>query len=198
MRLDSGRVIIFDLEARPTAWIGGDFVGRTSTAYAYSYLDEDKVTSDVIRAGDYSYWAELVDEIALRVEDATLPVGHWIRGFDLPLLNADLERIGKPSLSRTLTIDTKTDRMQGDGISQSLENLASRYDLETQKMTMHEPWWEEFNLWQTKRTRDLVRERVESDVRATKELYLAMEAAGRLKAPAVWDPAKAKLSRYRR
>lgn len=198
MRLAKGKVLIFDLEARPTAWIGGDFVGRSLTGYAFRYLDADRVYSDVIVAGDYGRWTLMVQQIAEAVADATLVVGHWIRGFDLPLLNADLERIGQPSLGRMMTVDTKTDRLQGDGISQSLENLASRYDLETEKMAMHEPWWEEFNLWQTERTRKLVRKRVVTDVKATTELYLAMEKAGRLKSPAVWDPAKAKLSRYKR
>ena len=47
----SDGVLIFDIEARPTAWIGGDFVGRTMTAYAFTYLDDDEVVSDAITAG---------------------------------------------------------------------------------------------------------------------------------------------------
>lgn len=190
-------VLFFDIEARPTAWIGGDYVGRTMTAYAYSYLDEEHIASDAIRAGDRAGWERMVIHIASVLESSTMAVGHYIRGFDLDVINADLERIGQKSLPRLMTTDTKIDRLKGLGISESLENLMSRYDLRTEKMSMHEPWWDEFNCWQTERTRKLVLERVRSDVEGSKELYKALLAAGRLKTPAAWDPTTAKRPRYR-
>lgn len=194
---ESSGVVIFDMEARPTAWIGGDFVGRSMTAFAFSYLDDDEVYSWVLSREDgQEQFAGAVIELASAVETASLVVGHWIRGFDLPLLNTDLERVRNAPLRRVMTIDTKSDRSFTQGISQSLENLSSRYELEQEKMAMHEPWWEEFNLWQTPRTVELVRERVVSDVVGTKELYSAMLAAGRLKSPKAWDPSAARSMRY--
>lgn len=197
MRLPKGKILTFDLEARPTAWIGGDYVGRSLTAYAFKYLGEDKTYRDAIKPGDYDHWAMMVEHLAEAVDEATLCVGHYVRGFDFPLLNADLERVGAPSLSRRLSIDTKIDRLQGDGLSQSLENLANRYELDTQKMPMREPMWEEFNLWQTERSRKWVIERVVTDVQGTEQLFVALEKAGRLKTPAAWDPARSKIPRYR-
>lgn len=191
-----GDVVIFDLEVRPTAWIGGDYVGRTMTAYAFMYLDSDEVYSDAIHAGNPDHFIDMVVAIASAVETSTLAVGHWIRGFDLPVLNADLERVKQTSLPRLMTVDTKSDRLQINGLSQSLENLAARYDLSVQKMDMREPWWEEFNCWQTPASREKVLARVESDIRATKELYKAMLDAGRLKAPKAWDPTNARFARY--
>ena len=197
LTIDEPSILVFDMEARPTAWIGGDYVGRTMTAYACSYLDSEFIESDVIAAGDYARWKDMVTILAENLEHADIVVGHYIRGFDLPLLNADLERIGAVSLPRLLALDTKIDRKQGNGLSESLENLLARYDLPEQKMSMKEPWWEEFNLWQTERTRTLVRERVESDVAGTKALYRAMIEADRLKEPKAWDPTSAKIPRYR-
>lgn len=197
MRLPEGDVLIFDMEARPTAWIGGDYVGRSSTAYAFTYLHSDEVWSDAIVAGDLSHFEQMVIDLAAAVDTCSVAVGHYIKGFDLPLLSADLERVRQPGLSRTVCVDTKIDRIQGLGISESLENLAARYELDVQKMDMREPYWEEFNLWQTPASRERVLQRVTSDILATKELYLALEEAGRLKNPSIWDPSTKKMPRYR-
>lgn len=193
----SDAVLIFDIEARPTAWIGGDYVGRTMTAYAYKYLGSDRIESDAIHAGDYAHWKLMVLRLAAAIESSTMAVGHYIRGFDLDVVNADLERVGSSSLPRLMSTDTKIDRLKGLGISESLENLMARYDLESEKMAMREPWWEEFNCWQTPESRKTVLERVRSDVTGTEELYLALLEAGRLKTPQAWDPATAKRPRYR-
>jgi hypothetical protein len=203
MRFDGTDVLIFDLEARPTAWIGGDYVGRSVTAYAYCYLDSDEVTCHTLlgpgtpeeRMADH---ALMVAEVAAAVETADLVVGHWVRGFDLPLLNAETERVKGEPLPRVLTIDTKSDRLTGSGLSQSLENLAFRYDTSVQKMDMREPMWEEYNLWQTERSIRWVRDRVSSDILATRELYIKMNEAGRLNGPKAWDPAHASLPKYAR
>lgn len=205
MRFDGSDVLIFDLEARPTAWIGGDYVGRTMTAFAYTYLDagDDVVCRTLQSTGTpeerISSWHDMVIEIAAAVESADLVIGHWVRGFDLPLLNADLERVGRiEPLGRLLTIDTKSDRLTGSGLSQSLENLAFRYDTSVQKMDMREPMWEEYNCWQTERSVKWVRDRVSTDILATRELYVAMNDAGRLLGPKAWDPSSASLPRYAR
>ena len=170
------------------------------TAYAYKYLGDDEVSFNSISYGStQAEWGLMVVEIAAAVEAADLVIGHWVRGFDLPLLNADLERIGRTEpLQRVLTIDTKSDRKVGSGLSQSLENLAFRYDTQVQKLDMREPMWEEFNLWQTERSVKWVRDRVSTDILATEQLYVAMEEAGRLNGPKAWDPASASLPRYAR
>jgi hypothetical protein len=196
MKSPSGDVLIFDMEARPTAWFGGDFVGRAMTAFACCTLSDPRPYSVVLTRKDRSTY-KMAAELESLIADAALSVGHYVRGFDFPLLAAELERNNLPSLGRTLALDTKMDRKQSMGISESLENLAARYDLTVQKMGMHEPWWEEFNLWQTPRSVELVRSRVESDILATRELYIAMEKAGRLKKPKAWDPETSKLPRYR-
>jgi DNA polymerase III epsilon subunit-like protein len=190
-------VLIFDIEARPTAWIGGDYVGRTMTAFAFKYLGSDVVRAEAIYPGDREHWQTMVVSLASALESSDLVVGHYIRGFDLDVVNADLERVKQATLPRLMTNDTKIDRLKGLGISESLENLSARYDLETEKFGMKEPWWEEFNCWQTPESRQTVLTRVKTDVVETEELYLALLEAGRLKSPEAWDPATAKRPRYR-
>jgi len=189
-------VLSLDFEARPTAWIAGDFVGKSTTAVGWVWRHEGTAHSVVLNRKMTSV-APIVDAINEQIfkYDEVLLVGHYLRGYDLPVLNADRERLGYDSLPKLLTHDTKLDRKQGIGLSESLENLVTRYELEHEKMPMHEPWWEEHNLLQTPRSVKWVKERVERDVLATLDLYEVM--LGRMKAPKVWDPNGSKMPRYR-
>lgn len=193
--VDSPDILIFDIEVRPTAWIGGDFVGRSLTAAAWSWLDEDRVEVRTITRQSTDTLDVLIP-IAGSLEACDLAVGHFIRGFDLGNLNGELERYGMESLPAITTADTKLDRYKTMGLSQSLENLIARYGLESDKFRMAEPMWEEFNLWQTPRSVEWVRERVVSDVAATKELFVALRDAGRLNDTKTWSPAQGKAPRY--
>lgn len=196
MRIEvpESKVLIFDIECRPTAWFGGDYVGKSITAAAWVWLDGDEPTS-VVLDRDMDSTALIMEGIVEAVESADLVVGHFIRGFDLPVLAGELETLGWTPFDPVLTLDTKTDRLTTMGISESLENLVARYELTHAKIPMNEPRWSEHNLWQTPRSVEWVRERVEGDVVSTKELYLAMQ--DRLKGPKAWDPRGSKMPRYR-
>jgi len=193
---DPSSILVFDCEARPTAWISGDFVGKSITAAAWSWLGGEEVYSRVLVRSDLST-APILSPFLEDLKHADIVVGHFIRGFDLPLISADLERLGWEPLDPLLTIDTKSDRLTTLGLSESLGNLVSRYEVGHEKMPMTEPQWEEHNLWQTDRSVQWVRERVESDVVANKALFIELSEEDRLKPPKVWDPAGAKMPRYR-
>ena len=189
-------VLVMDFEARPTAWISGDFVGKSITAVGWVWRHEG-VANSVVLTHRMKSAAAIVDaasEQLLKYDDV-LVVGHYLRGYDLPVLNADRERLGHGSLPKLLTHDTKLDRKQGIGLSESLDNLVIRYELEHEKMPMHEPWWEEHNLWQTPRSVAWVKERVERDVLANLDLYEHIR--DRMRPPKVWDPNGSKMPRYR-
>jgi hypothetical protein len=192
-RHDASRILVFDLECRPTAWYGGDYVGKSLTAVGWSWLDGNVSTTVLTR--EMTSTEPLLWDFLTDFESADIVVGHFIRGFDLPLLNAEVESLGWSSISPVLTVDTKSDRLTTLGISESLENLVARYELEHDKIPMSEPRWTEHNLWQTPRSVEWVRTRVSGDVTSTKELYLALQ--DRLRKPKVWDPAASKLPRYR-
>lgn len=189
-------ILIFDVEVRPTAWIGGDFVGRSMTCASYSWLDEDYVSTNIITRESTSNF-DVVIPLASAIEAADLAVGHFIRGFDFTVLSGDLERNGLAPLEKVNTIDTKMDRLATSGLSESLENLIARYKLDTEKLRMSEPDWEAFNLYQPPALVEKVRARCESDVKATKELFVALRDAGRLKDTKVWTPEMKKVPRYR-
>jgi len=193
---EASEILVFDCEARPTAWISGDFVGKSMTAVSWSWVGSDLVHSRVLTREMYDT-AGLLPDFLAALECADVVVGHYIRGFDLPLICGDLERLGWAPLNPTLTIDTKSDRLTTLGLSESLGNLAARYEVDHEKLPMTEPMWEEHNLWQTPRSVEWVRERVEGDVIANKDLYIELLIEERLRSPKVWDPAGAKMPRYR-
>jgi hypothetical protein len=196
LRQEESNILVFDIECRPTAWFGGDFVGKSITAAAWVFLDSEMPVAEAITRDDVDT-ERVMRPLIEAVEAADLLVGHFIRGFDLPVISGDLERLGWAPLDPVLTVDTKIDRKQTMGLSESLENLAARYELEAQKMSMHEPWWENFNLWVDWDSRERVLDRVKSDILATRELYLRLLNEDRLKAPKVWSPSQAKMPRYR-
>lgn len=191
------RVLIFDTEARPTAWFGGDYVGKSMTAAAWIWNDDDAKPFRAAISREDTDTKSVVIPLLRAIKMADIVVGHFIRGYDLPLLSAELERNDLDPLEVLMTIDTKLDRKQQIGLSESLENLAARYELEEQKLSMNEPSWEEFNLWQTERSRTKVLDRVESDILSTRELYRELLAEGRLKGPKAWSPDQARMPRYR-
>jgi hypothetical protein len=68
------------------------------------------------------YFAELWDE-------ADIVTGHYIRKFDIPILNGNLFERGYPLLGEKLVQDTKVDLREIAAISKSQENLAQMLEL---------------------------------------------------------------------
>jgi len=89
------RVLDFDVECRPLAFYG-DFVTKQPTAIAWSYIGEHKgITVKAIGESDRSSKVpqeerEMLEAFIEAYNAADLVTGHFIRGFDLPLLNGAL------------------------------------------------------------------------------------------------------------
>ena len=154
MKLTKGRdlkILDFDCECRPIAWYGGDFVTKQPTAIAWSVVGSGDVT---VRAIGESYDARnVLDEEAAMLydfcrayDDADVVTGHYIRGFDLPLLNGALIRLGMPGLGSKLAQDTKTDLVKAGGLSKSQENLGAMFELQHPKVSMNTSKWMAANL----------------------------------------------------
>lgn len=175
------RIAFIDLECKPGHWIGGDFVSRILTAVAFTGLESDDV-------GVYDHYdhtlADLADIAADVYETSDIIVGHYERGFDLPLINGMLEREGFRPLPPKLTLDTKLDRIKTLGRSQSQKNLSADYGLDNPKIDVTLRAWEGFNDREPE-YRDIVRERVEQDVRQCRALYIAQRDLGMLGEPKV-------------
>src|SRR4051812_11930508 len=98
------RILDFDVECRPLAWYGGDWVTKQPTAIAWKFIGEPGgIGVAWIGASDRS--SRVLDEERLMLlafvdayDSADVVTGHYIRGFDLPLINGALDRLCLPGL----------------------------------------------------------------------------------------------------
>jgi hypothetical protein len=188
------RILDFDIECRPMAWYGGDFVTRQPTVIAARFIDDDisntliSVLTPLQDSIDFSEFKKMYDE-------AGIVTGHFIRGYDLSTLNWCCVKTGLGPLSPKLTQDTKLDLLKFQGMSKSQENLAAYLGVKAPKVSMSVPQWELANSL-TPKGIDLAVDRCVGDVDQHIELrakLLELDALGPMKE---WDPNSAGTSKY--
>lgn len=177
------RVLDFDVEARPLHWIAGDYVSKEITAIAWAWTDRpDDVTCYLL--GDTAP-ARMLAAFVEAYDSADLVTGHFIRGYDLPMLNGSLTEYGMPPLKDKLTSDTKLDLVRRQGLSNSQENLGAMLKLEHDKVKMDQRKWRDANRL-TPEGLALVKERVIGDVKQHIEMRRRLLALGYLSGPVLW------------
>lgn len=203
MRLETTRrlrVLDFDVECRPLAWYGGDFVTKQPTAVAWCWVGDTDVTVHVIGESDRSSRVPLEESRMLEAfrgayDEADIVTGHFIRGFDLPLLNGAMMRLGMPGLGPKTAQDTKLDLVRAQGVSKSQENLGAMFELNHPKVGMDTTRWAEANMLLPEGIA-YAKERVVGDVLQHMEMRERLIAADLLRAPTVWHPGAGHGRRY--
>lgn len=184
LSLDRQHILDFDIECRPLSWYGGDFVSKEITAIAWAWIEpKPKIYSLLL--GDVSH-REMVTQFFDYYHAADIVTGHYIRGFDLPLFNAEAVAEGLGPLKPKMTQDTKLDLTKRHGRSGSLENLAASFGL-FEKKSMTESEWREANRL-TEEGRLLTAQRVEHDVSLHIRLRSKLLEQGLLRSPVLWTP----------
>jgi hypothetical protein len=188
------KVLDFDSEARPLAWYGGDWVTKRITAIAWKYTDAPaEEDPNVAYIGESDRSSKVLDEERAMLEAfvaeynrADVVTGHFIRGYDLPLLNGSLMRLGMGQLKDKLTQDTKGDLARAQGLSKSQENLGAMFKQDHEKVGMDTAKWEAANMLLPSGIQETLK-RVVGDVNQHIELRQIMLDAGVLGAPSVWS-----------
>jgi hypothetical protein len=189
------RVLDFDLENRPLSYIIPEWCSAEITAIAWSWLGSDEVETLLLTArGKYVDKAGkhrkpllalgMFREILL---SADLVTGHYIRGHDLPILNAAFIEYGVPSLGSLLVSDTKSDLIRKKDMSASQENLAATLGLPEPKRHMTQAEWREANRLFSDDRLDLSRSRVVGDVVQHKALRAELVRRKLLGPPRRWS-----------
>lgn len=183
------RVLDFDCEARPLGWLGGDWVHKEVTAIASAWIVDGKpqdleVWHITKRADSHK---SMLRKFRERYAEADMVTGHYIRGYDLPLLAGAMMEYDLEPLTDMLTHDTKNDLITHNGISKSQENLGILLGLDSPKVQMDVPKWREANRLTQEGLR-LVRERAGGDVEQHIELREALLRRGLLGPPKIWYP----------
>lgn len=179
------RVLDFDVEARPLHWISGDYVSKEITAIAWAWTDApDQVTCYLLGKDTQK---RMLTRFVRVYNQADLVTGHFIRGYDLPMINGALTELGLPSLTKKLTQDTKLDLVKRQGISVSQENLGAMLGLHHPKVKMNQATWRSANRLTPKGIRH-TKERVVGDVQQHIELRARLIELGYLGPTVPWVP----------
>lgn len=190
-----GRILDFDCEVRPLSYLGGDYTTGDITAIAWTFLDEDEVHCEVQSFAPGSL-DHMLSQFLKAYDEADIVVGHYVRGFDLPVIQGALLEKSMPPLSPKLVNDTKVDLMVSKYLSLSQESLAAQLGLDEPKDHMTQGDWRSANRLEPEGIKR-VRERVTADVEQNVALYSRLKQLGWLKAPSLWNPRSAKSFRYR-
>lgn len=185
------RILDFDCECRPMAYYGGDFCTKEITAIAWKFTGDNRVRHWLLSPSET--WVEHQEKKRRGLEkflksyrDADIVTGHYIRGFDLPLINAACIDLKLPPLPAKHAHDTKGDLIRMGGISKSQENLAAHFDeLTHSKETMNTALWERANSLVTEGRRESKR-RVVGDVVQHEEFRKVLLDRGALMPPKQW------------
>jgi hypothetical protein len=185
---DTPRALNFDIEVRPLGWYGGDWVHKEITVIACAWEDDPAGTLEVYSLTlRRSSMAKMRKAFVRRYNEAGLVTGHFIRGFDLGLINMQLFEEGLPGLTEKMTHDTKGDLLKVSGISKSQENLASWLGIPTPKVSMSMEDWRRANRLSPEGI-ELAVERAGGDVLQNCEMRKELLRRGLLGPPKLWTP----------
>jgi hypothetical protein len=187
------RILDFDVEARPLHWISGDYVSKEVTAIAWAWTDKpDDVTVHLLGETDP---ITMLQAFTAAYQQADMVTGHFIRGYDLPMVNGALTEYQLPPLEDKLSHDTKLDLVRRQGLSGSQENLGVMLGLENPKVKMDQSKWRSANRL-TPEGLEAVRERVVGDVRQHIEMRRRLLELGYLGPPVMWRGGAAPVETY--
>lgn len=187
------RVLDFDVEARPLSWIASDYVSKEITAIAWAWTDQpEDVTCYLLGETDpVQFLRAFLDAF----NAADMVSGHWVTGYDLPMVNGALMEYRLPVLGDKLACDTKSHLVRQAGLSMSQESLGAMLRLEQKKVQMNQAKWRDANRL-TPEGLTAARERVTGDVKQHMALRQELNALGYLCPPRVWRSGSAKLEPY--
>jgi hypothetical protein len=182
------KILDFDIENRPLAYIGQDYTTSEITAIAACFDGEPKTMRVWLLGRDHP--AVMLTTFRKMYDEADMVTGHYIRMHDLPKVNGAMVEHGLAPLDDKLTCDTKLDLVQHGGeISASQENLATMLGLDhlNPKVHMSNAMWREANRL-TKAGQRLTEARAKGDILQHMALRKALVERGLLGAPKVWRP----------
>lgn len=180
------KILDFDLECRPLSWYAGDFNSKEITAIAACFIGQKNVSCWLL--GKHTL-KEIIEGFLQMYNKADIVTGHYIKKFDLPLINSTLMELGMPPLQPKLVHDTHSDLVKKHGMSNSQENLAALLGASYEKIQMTQKDWRDANRL-TKAGIAKTRKRVISDVKQHIEMRQKLLELEMLGEPKLWKPYK--------
>lgn len=184
---DGLRILDFDIECRPITYAGSDFTFGEVTAIGSAWIVKGKPRDKQcgLLSVDHKSMRVMLRDFVKRYNEADMVTGHFIRGFDLPVVNGALLRLGMHPLEAKLSHDTKNDLLRRKHVSASQESLGAMLGIEAPKIQMTQQDWYEANTLQPKGIRKTKR-RCLGDVVQHVEMREELIRRGWLSQPQVW------------
>lgn len=178
------RVLTVDIENRPLAYLGQDYTTGEITAICACFHSDRKSLRVWLLGRDDP--KAMLEGFRKMYNAADLVTGHFIRGYDLPVINGAMVEYGLPSLADKFTCDTKIDLVKHKYLSASQENLCQALGVAASKFHMTNARWREANRL-TKAGLVLTEKRVVADVIQHMALYRKLVQLGHLGRPREWS-----------
>lgn len=180
------RILDFDIENRPLAYLGADFTTAEITAIAAGWAADGAQSIQAWLLGEVDP-VEMLERFRALYDEADLVTGHYILMHDLPVINGAMLEYGLPPLAEKLVSDTKVHLVNRRHMSASQENLSAMLGVPAVKIHMSNAAWREANRL-TPAGLTLTHTRVVGDVVQHLALRRALIERGYLGAPTVWRP----------
>ena len=187
-RVDRRRILDFDIETIAAGFADPEWVPQKITCVAWSWVGSDVVESRVCGPagifGKPERRARMLAPLLKSLGEADMVTGHNVLRFDLPVIQAEVMRLGLPSLGSLLVQDTIR-LHRSKGFKKGQDNLGRLYRIADEKLTMDWQAWQDAydeDGWRT------IRARAESDVLMHKQLRAALIERDYLREPRPWSP----------
>lgn len=186
------RILDFDCEARPDAYLGGDLTTRSLTAIAWQFIGTSKPSAVAIVAGGYPHATQMrnmLEDFRAAYDAADMVTGHNLIRYDLPVINGHMAYHGLKPLAPKLAQDTLLHGPKSAlAFSRSLENMAQMLGVAGRgKHHMSNTTWKVANTLDPAGVEETL-ERVTSDVLLHIDVRQTMLDRGLLKPPKMWRP----------
>ena len=170
-------------------WISGDYVSKEITAMAWAWTDApDDVTCYLLGETEP---VKMLEAFRAAYDQADLVTGHFILGYDLPMINGALTEYSLRPLGDKMAHDTKIHLIKRAGLSGSQENLGVMLGLQHDKVKMDQAKWRDANRL-TPEGRELARKRVIGDVQQHIEMRRRLLELGYLGPAKLWRSGSAR------
>lgn len=185
------RILDFDSECRPDAYLGGDLTTRSLTGIAAQFVGHDVMWCECIVAGGHRHYEQLramLEGFRALYDAADIVTGHNIVRHDLPIISGSMIYCGLPPLDPKLASDTLLHGPKsGLVFSRSQENLGDMFAILSDKYHMNNARWKRANTLDPEHA-DETRRRVTDDVRMHLDLRAAMIENDLLGPAKLWHP----------
>ena len=179
------RILDFDIENRPLAYLGQDYTTAEITAIAACWDGQPRTMRVWLLGCDEP--KAMLEEFREMYDAANMVTGHYIRKHDLPIINGAMLEHGLPALNEKLTCDTKLDLAAHLYLSASQENLCESLGIPAAKVHMSNAKWREANRL-TDKGLVLTQRRAVGDVLQHMALRRKLIERDFLSAPKTWRP----------